>query len=354
MSTQEHQRHILTIKEKGIQETYVLEAGMYSVGRDPSCSIVFRSKSISRHHALLLRIPGDAGTGYRYRIKDGDSRGRASANGIRVNDKSCREQDLADGDRIVFGDCIQAHYHINSLAALDVKRDTLKVAEFRSVKAKQQDQFPTLLEAELADALIASVQQINPAEVEGAATIVADCPQLGSVNVEVLVASAVENLNVGDRIRIAQAGSSYILTAKLEGSGPRALTPNMRVDLPQPAHNTELASASISNSTAEQDEVTRIRMTSSPGKNNVHAQPVEMSTVMQELSDVDITQLRSQLSANPKPSTQIASEIANEITTATAGFRDCYAAVLEQLGDLNLSESSYVTIASTIFAKLYP
>jgi pSer/pThr/pTyr-binding forkhead associated (FHA) protein len=364
MSSRERQRHILVVREKEIQERYILEAGMYSIGRDPSCSIVFRSKSISRQHALLLRIPADDGNGYRYRIKDGDSRGRASANGIKVNEQPCREKDLQSGDRIIFGDCIHAQYLIDNVDSLGSHGDTLKVAEFRSVKAKQQDQFPTLMEDELGDTLIASVQEVMIAETtQASGQVIATSPELGQVMVEVLSLEAHRGLKPGDQIRIAAADSGYIFLGKSEATrfnqvAPSEITQGMVLPKPQRVDDLSCPAAADlppnpANTPSQPDPSPLDSDQESTGiladaashartqeQHLTRQQPLELSTLMQDLPAMP--------SALRSPSLKLTSS-----KVAAERFRECYLTVLEHFGDLQLSEASHVSIASTIFTKLY-
>jgi pSer/pThr/pTyr-binding forkhead associated (FHA) protein len=83
-------------------QTFVLDASMYSIGRDPTNAIVVHSDSVSRQHAILLRIPNPDKT-YRYAIQDGNLEGKPSANGIIVNGVTCKKHILEDGDEIVIG-----------------------------------------------------------------------------------------------------------------------------------------------------------------------------------------------------------------------------------------------------------
>lgn len=102
-------RHVLVIND-GQRRAYALEAAAYSIGRDPSNAIVLKSDSISRQHALLLRVPAPGKLRYQYRIIDGNSSGKASANGLFVNEERCSSHELRNGDMIRFGQFIEASY----------------------------------------------------------------------------------------------------------------------------------------------------------------------------------------------------------------------------------------------------
>lgn len=85
MSEAPRERHLLIVHDDDGSRAIALEAATYSIGRDPSNAIVLKSKTVSRRHAILLRLPNPATKGYRYRLIDGDAQGNRSANGTRVN-----------------------------------------------------------------------------------------------------------------------------------------------------------------------------------------------------------------------------------------------------------------------------
>lgn len=111
MSEPEKIRHLLTIQDKKKKKTYRLEAEIYSLGRDPSNSIVLNSSSISRQHATILRIPSADGDRSYFRIIDGSLNGKRSTNGILINQKKCLSHNLKHGDIIEFGNKIIAKYY---------------------------------------------------------------------------------------------------------------------------------------------------------------------------------------------------------------------------------------------------
>ena len=104
--------HLLVIKEGDRQQTIVLEAATYSVGRHPANSIVLNGGTISRQHALLLRIHEPQTGHHFFRIIDGNIQGRRSRNGLWANGKRRFSHDLKDQDVISFGEDIQATYHL--------------------------------------------------------------------------------------------------------------------------------------------------------------------------------------------------------------------------------------------------
>ena len=111
MSEQDKIRHLLTIEDKKGKKTYRLEAETYSLGRDPSNSIVLHDSSISRHHATILRIPSANGDRSYFRIIDGSFNGKRSTNGISINGRKCFSGDLHHGDRIELGKQVFAKYY---------------------------------------------------------------------------------------------------------------------------------------------------------------------------------------------------------------------------------------------------
>lgn len=103
------ERHVLVIND-GKRRAIALEAAAYSIGRDPSNAIVINADTMSRQHAILLRVPVPGKNQYRYRVIDGNFEGKPSANGVFANDKKISTCDLTNGDVIRFGQTIEASY----------------------------------------------------------------------------------------------------------------------------------------------------------------------------------------------------------------------------------------------------
>ncbi|MEN9203054.1 MAG: FHA domain-containing protein [Thermostichus sp. DG_1_6_bins_120] len=135
-------RHVLVLEDIQGRRALSLDAATYSLGRDPQNSILLPSNSISRQHALLLRVP--VPSGYRYRILDGNIQGKRSTNGIRVNGIPCTSQDLEDGDLIEFGPDTKARYYCREIAEEEVELYAESL-EYRSIKAKIVSQQSTNL-----------------------------------------------------------------------------------------------------------------------------------------------------------------------------------------------------------------
>ncbi|MGK7948877.1 MAG: ATP-binding protein [Xenococcaceae cyanobacterium] len=120
MKEQEKVRHLLIINDLKGQREYTLQAKFYSIGREPSNSIVINAPSISRYHAHILRILIPEKNGYLFRIIDGSVDGNKSRNGIYINKQKCSTHDLNHGDLIEFGGGVRATYYCQSNLA-DVK-----------------------------------------------------------------------------------------------------------------------------------------------------------------------------------------------------------------------------------------
>jgi diguanylate cyclase (GGDEF)-like protein len=105
-------RHLLVLKDLQGQRTIPLQEATYSLGRDSRNAIVLRSRSVSRQHAILLRVTVPETDQYGFRIVDGSFKGKRSTNGLFVNGFKCFSQDLKHGDVIDFGSHqVQAKYY---------------------------------------------------------------------------------------------------------------------------------------------------------------------------------------------------------------------------------------------------
>jgi signal transduction histidine kinase/CheY-like chemotaxis protein/pSer/pThr/pTyr-binding forkhead associated (FHA) protein/HPt (histidine-containing phosphotransfer) domain-containing protein len=104
-------RHLLIIYDQSGKKTVPLEEASYSLGRDPRNSIVLNASSVSRQHAMLLRIPGTEPDQFIFRLIDGNLNGQHSRYGLTVNDQLCTSCDLKNGDWIGFGKQVKAKYY---------------------------------------------------------------------------------------------------------------------------------------------------------------------------------------------------------------------------------------------------
>lgn len=125
-------RHLLTVNDDRGVQTFLLDASMYSIGRDPSNAIVVHGESVSRQHAILLRTP-TPDKQYRYVIQDGNLEGKPSANGILVNGVPMKKHVLQDGDEISLGGKVFLIYRTPILSDQEVA-DKVKHPEYRKLK----------------------------------------------------------------------------------------------------------------------------------------------------------------------------------------------------------------------------
>jgi len=125
-------RHLLTVNDDRGVETFVLEASVYSIGRDPSNAIVIHTDAVSRQHAILLRMPNPDKT-YRYAIQDGNLEGKPSVNGIIVNGRPAKKHILEDGDEIVIGGKATLTYRTPILSDQELE-EKVTHPEFRRLK----------------------------------------------------------------------------------------------------------------------------------------------------------------------------------------------------------------------------
>ena len=69
-------RHLLLIQDPKGQRTLPLLEATYSLGRDLRNAIVLYSRSVSRQHAILLRVTIPNTDQYGFRIIDGNFQGK--------------------------------------------------------------------------------------------------------------------------------------------------------------------------------------------------------------------------------------------------------------------------------------
>lgn len=117
MPSEPHQNHLLIIEDDKGRREFVLDAPVYSLGRDPKCDIRLVSQFVSRRHATLLQLPNEDGT-YYYRIVDGNLKGTPSVNGFLINGRKLQTHDLKNQDEVVFGPRVRAIYYLLSREAV--------------------------------------------------------------------------------------------------------------------------------------------------------------------------------------------------------------------------------------------
>jgi diguanylate cyclase (GGDEF)-like protein len=105
-------RHLLVVQDLKGQRTLPLVEATYSVGRDLRNTIVLYSPSVSRQHAILLRVTIPNTDQYGFRIIDGNFQGKKSTNGLFVNGHKCLHHNLQNGDVIAFDSHTQAKYYV--------------------------------------------------------------------------------------------------------------------------------------------------------------------------------------------------------------------------------------------------
>jgi diguanylate cyclase (GGDEF)-like protein len=96
-------RHILVVQDLQGQRTIPLQEATYSMGRHSSNAIVIHCQSVSRQHAILLRVTIPGTDQCSFRIIDGNFKGQGSTNGLLVNGTRCYSHNLQHGDVITFG-----------------------------------------------------------------------------------------------------------------------------------------------------------------------------------------------------------------------------------------------------------
>ncbi len=337
------ERHLLTIREGRNETTYVLDASAYSIGRDPTCAIVLTSKSVSRKHAILLRTPEPSSNRYRYRIIDGDSQGRPSVNGIQVNNQPCKEKKLEHKDYIVFGNQeeVQAQYRIEQAAAL-VPGETVRVAQYRSLKAHDPDSCPTIVGDEVGFETGTIVEIKYPQNNLGDGVIMVDVMDLGVVEITVASMESLPQLQQGDRVNLGYCDGAYMILSKKTadvspGSEPKPPEDDRSLHTTKPLNygdNTSLAAG-----------LTHVKAYVKPQRASV-VPPVQIPVANPPTQGALAPTLQGKGSQN------LPSDLKNQIQQQAQVYRRCYETVVRELGDLDLSEAAHVTIAGQIFASL--
>jgi len=146
------ERHVLILNLVGGRRAIALEAAAYSLGRDESNAIVLDFETVSRQHAILLRVPVPGTTNYRYRLVDGNANGKPSTNGTFVNGKRISSHELHHGDVILFGRKAKASYMMVSMADTEFSQ-YLQSIDFQSIKSDLRGAKETLVGMELSGEL---------------------------------------------------------------------------------------------------------------------------------------------------------------------------------------------------------
>ncbi|MBK1986488.1 EAL domain-containing protein [Sphaerospermopsis aphanizomenoides BCCUSP55] len=142
-------RHLLVVRDPEGQRTIPLLEATYSLGRDTRNAIVLRSRSVSRQHAILLRVTVPNTEKFGFRIIDGDFKGKKSTNGIYVNGTKCFSHNLQHGDIVAFGNPqAQAKYYaISNLSeeAFGASCESGDLSEFLLAQGNPANPFDTLI-----------------------------------------------------------------------------------------------------------------------------------------------------------------------------------------------------------------
>ncbi|AKG20833.1 EAL domain-containing protein [Calothrix sp. 336/3] len=109
---QDRIHHFLLVQDQQGKRNILLQDTTYSLGRDSRNAIVLHSRSVSRQHAILLRVPLTDSDQYGFRVIDGSFKGKRSTNGVYVNGNKCFSHNLQHGDVIEFGNNhVKARYY---------------------------------------------------------------------------------------------------------------------------------------------------------------------------------------------------------------------------------------------------
>jgi pSer/pThr/pTyr-binding forkhead associated (FHA) protein len=153
------ERHVLVIND-GKRRAIALEAAAYSLGRDSSNAIVLNVDTISRQHAMLLRLPVPGTRQYRYRVIDGNTQGKPSANGVFINGTPCRSQEIENGDIVRFGHTVEASYLTVSMGDEEFA-NYLESISYQSLKSDTINAKETMVSAALSEADLLSVMTLQ-------------------------------------------------------------------------------------------------------------------------------------------------------------------------------------------------
>ncbi|MEO0375258.1 MAG: FHA domain-containing protein [Cyanobacteria bacterium P01_A01_bin.17] len=176
------ERHVLVI-DNGNRRAVSLDAAAYSIGRDPSNAIVLDTVTVSRKHAILLRLPIPGENRYRYRLIDGDSNGQPSANGVFVNQQRCNSHELVNGDIIGLGRKIQASYLTVTMEEAEFAQ-YLESIEFHSLKKSNLVDSRATLVADLDAAPTGASDNSSSPEPDFKSTMIEEEPDLHPIKPE--------------------------------------------------------------------------------------------------------------------------------------------------------------------------
>jgi diguanylate cyclase (GGDEF)-like protein len=149
VNEREQIRHLLVVQDLEKKQTIPLYEATYSLGRHRKNSIVINSPSVSRQHAILLRVMIPETEQYGFRIIDGNFTGKGSSNGLLVNGTKCFSHNLTHGDVIIFGDhqAQATYYAISNLTDTEFLASCAAedLSDFLSEPANFVNPFQTLV-----------------------------------------------------------------------------------------------------------------------------------------------------------------------------------------------------------------
>jgi diguanylate cyclase (GGDEF)-like protein len=167
-------RHLLIVNDLKGQRIIPLKDATYSLGRDLRNAIVLSSRSVSRQHAILLRVTIPQTEQCCFRIVDGSFKGKRSTNGLFINGKQCFSRDLQHGDIIDFGsNQAQAKYYTVSNLSEEVFSQYCETQDIYQLTAQLESSlnpfetiaaYNNILEesTEVALVRLASFPELNP------------------------------------------------------------------------------------------------------------------------------------------------------------------------------------------------
>lgn len=142
-------RHLLVLQDLQGQRTIPLLEATYSLGRDLRNAIVLHSRSVSRQHAILLRVTVPETDQYGFQVIDGNFKGKRSTNGLFINGTKCFSHKLQHGDIISFGNHqAQAKYYAISNLSEQAFSESCKaedLSRFLLEQANPANPFETLV-----------------------------------------------------------------------------------------------------------------------------------------------------------------------------------------------------------------
>jgi signal transduction histidine kinase len=156
--------HLLLLEDQQGQRAITLGAKTFTMGRDKRNTIVLASDTISRQHAILLRVPLPQSVSHQFRIMDGNLQGKHSTNGIRVNGQRCFSRNLSHGDMIMLGHDVTAQYFATANPSDVEFLNTCKTDEISEFFASLCHPFETM--------------SVQPAEDESSLVRLASFPEL--------------------------------------------------------------------------------------------------------------------------------------------------------------------------------